>query len=483
MSMECRKGGAWKETHEYIHNGDMSIHENKPNLLLSMVDKNLAPSISVIIPVYNATSTLEDCLKGVASSDYPEFEIIVVDDGSSDGSQQVAKFYTDMVSESSAGVPKGPAHARNRGAEIAKGDILFFVDADVTIQPNALSEIAQTFLQHPEYIATFGSYDENPSHGEFLSQYKNLFHHFVHQQAHQDAGTFWSGCGAIYKRVFLELGGFDEVRYPRPSIEDIELGYRLRAAGYKIFVNKNIQGKHLKRWTLTGLLKSDILDRGIPWTQLIMQERNLPNDLNLSFSQRISAVLLGILLLYLSWTAVFQNIALLPLLVILFMLVVAGWQFYGGMRILQLSWQGEVLAFLLIILIGVLAWRENLPAISFIMGTLLAMVGLARSLPNPALGFRKMLFAGVNLALLFTILLSLTSYPAWIYAPVLSILAIIILLNKRFYLFFAVKRGIIFSLAIFPFHMLYYLYSMLSFALGGGMHLWKTSLNTRQASE
>jgi hypothetical protein len=149
-----------------------------------------------------------------------------------------------------------------------------------------------TFEQNPDVDAVFGSYDTQPQAANFISQYKNLFHHFVHQQGREEASTFWSGCGAIKRSVFGEMGGFD-ASYGRPCIEDIELGMRLRRAGRTIRLNKRIQVTHLKRWTLWNLLKSDLCDRGIPWTELILRERSLPSDLNLKPSQRLCAVFAG----------------------------------------------------------------------------------------------------------------------------------------------------------------------------------------------
>ena len=105
------------------------------------------------------------------------------------------------------------------------------------------------------------------------------------------ASTFWSGCGAIRKAVFLESGGFS-ADYRRPAIEDIELGARLVRAGRRIVLRKDVQATHLKRWTFLGLLKADVWDRGVPWTELILREgRGLPNDLNLKTAERLSALL------------------------------------------------------------------------------------------------------------------------------------------------------------------------------------------------
>src|SRR3990170_5504051 len=227
-------------------------------------------SVSVIVPVRNSPAYLARCLEAVLASAYVGYECIVVDDGSTDDTRAVARRFPVRLIELPGG-PYGPGYARNRGAEAARGDILLFVDADVIITADTIREVVETMAARPQPAAVFGSYDDSPGSQEFLSQYKNLFHHFVHQQANEEAATFWAGCGAVRREVFLALGGFDVQRYPRPCIEDIELGYRLRAAGHEIALNKQIQVKHLKRWTLRGIARSDIIDRGIPWTLLILQ--------------------------------------------------------------------------------------------------------------------------------------------------------------------------------------------------------------------
>ena len=154
------------------------------------------------------------------------------------------------------------------------------MDSDVCVHPDTLERLRQDFQADPTLDALIGSYDASPASPDFLSQYKNLMHYFVHQHGRQDACTFWSGCGAIRRELFLEHAGFDE-SYERPAVEDIELGYRLRKAGRKVLLDKGLQVKHLKRWTFWGLVKTDILDRGIPWTELILRDRRMPNDLNL----------------------------------------------------------------------------------------------------------------------------------------------------------------------------------------------------------
>jgi glycosyltransferase involved in cell wall biosynthesis len=245
-------------------------------------------TLSVIIPVRDGGLAFRRCLQGITEVSPPSTEIIVVADGDTDGSCQVGEEYGVKVLRNSK--PQGPAQARNLGAQDAQGDILLFLDADVVIHPDTMRQIEATFRNDPQLTALFGSYDDEPSEDNFLSQYKNLFHHYVHQISREEASTFWSGCGAIRRKVFLELGGFNEA-YRKPCIEDIELGYRMKQAGYRIRLSKELQVKHLKRWNIRSLLKSDFFDRALPWTELILRDGSFINDLNLQISNRLGVVL------------------------------------------------------------------------------------------------------------------------------------------------------------------------------------------------
>lgn len=258
--------------------------------------------ISVVIPVHNAAACLGRCLGALKTSTYQDFECVVVDDGSTDDSAALAAASGARVIPT--GGQRGPAYARNRGVEACNGEIILFVDADVMVQPGTLTQAAKAFEENPALDALIGSYDEDPAEPNFLSQYKNLMHCFVHQRGKRRASTFWTGCGAIRRCVFEKFGGFDEA-YVRPSIEDIELGARLVRAGRTIELEPTLMVKHLKRWTLSGLLTSDIRDRAIPWTVLMLRERNIPNDLSVQSSQRISVALtyLALMLAPFCWPA------------------------------------------------------------------------------------------------------------------------------------------------------------------------------------
>ncbi|HSL43679.1 MAG TPA: glycosyltransferase [Anaerolineales bacterium] len=252
--------------------------------------------LSVVIPVHNGGNDLRRCLEALMDSTRLPDELIIVDDASTDDSAQFASQFGVVLSSQSS-LPVGPARCRNRGVAHAQGEIVVFLDADVMVHRNALAVIEGHFRNHPEIAALFGSYDDDPPHRSWISLYKNLQHHFVHHHSRRDASSFWTGAGAIRRDVFLRLSGFNE-SYSRPSIEDIELGVRLKRAGYRIRLCPDVQVTHLKRWTFLSLLRTDILDRAIPWTRLIFSSARLPADLNLDWKSRASALCIwGLLLL------------------------------------------------------------------------------------------------------------------------------------------------------------------------------------------
>jgi GT2 family glycosyltransferase len=246
------------------------------------------PTISVVIPVYNGGEDFRKCLTSLAQAVPRPDEVIVVADGDTDGSSNLAKAFGVRVLRNP--VRSGPARARNLGARAARGDVLFFLDADVLVPPGIIGQVESVFRCSPDVAAVIGSYDDAPTATNFLSQYKNLFHHYVHQISHTEASTFWGACGVIQRQVFLALDGFDE-SYRQPSIEDIELGYRLKKAGHRIQLCKTLQVKHLKRWRVGSLLKTDFFRRALPWTELILRDRRFVNDLNLQTSSRFSVML------------------------------------------------------------------------------------------------------------------------------------------------------------------------------------------------
>lgn len=255
-------------------------------------------AVSVVVPAHNAETTLSRCLDAVARAASADVEVIVVDDGSTDETGVIARRHGARVVQLE--IAGGPARARNRGVAAAGGPIVLFVDADVVVAADAITRTRAAFEADPRLVAVFGSYDDAPSTGTLASDYRNLLHHYVHQQSQVDAATFWAGLGAVRRDVFNACGGFDE-RFVRPSIEDIELGARLVAAGHRVRLDKHLRGTHLKRWTFAGMVRTDVLARARPWTHLMLQQGGMPRDLNLQWRHRASGVLV--------WLAVALGVA------------------------------------------------------------------------------------------------------------------------------------------------------------------------------
>lgn len=225
------------------------------------------PTVTAIIPATNRPATLARCRAAVeAASEAPDEVIVVVDPPLA-----------------------GPAVSRNLGARRATGDVLVFVDADVEVHRDAFARIREAFTTDAGLAAVFGSYDDAPAAPGVVSAFRNLLHHEVHQESPGAATTFWAGLGAMRREAFLAVGGFDAKRYAAPSIEDVELGMRLSAQGGRIELRPEIQGTHLKRWTLWSMVRTDFAARGVPWVGLILESGG-SRALNLGYRHRLSAL-------------------------------------------------------------------------------------------------------------------------------------------------------------------------------------------------
>jgi glycosyltransferase involved in cell wall biosynthesis len=419
----------------------------------------LASKISVVIPSYNGGTQLDECLNAIARLATPPSEVIVVDDGSDDGSIQKAAARGVRILATSG--RQGPAVARNIGAQAAAGDVVFFLDADVSVHPDAMERVAAAFTD-PAIDAVIGSYDDDPSSRDFLSQYKNLMHCFVHQNARSEASTFWSGCGAVRRDVFLAMSGFDAT-YKRPAIEDIELGYRLRGAGRRILLDRELRVKHLKKWTFWGLLKTDVLDRGIPWTELILRDQRMPNDLNLQISQRVSIGLVYLMLAYAAVHALrFGGYALLPLFTILFILLSSFWS--DGAQHRSLGVCAAMISGAAAIVLC--AWKIHMRGLIPLVVAIVPLLFLRHRYDNRG-RWRSLnaWFHGLYIAVVIVVSMLYLKDRYFIAAVILGVL-VLATLNNGFYLFLSEKRGRLFALAAFPFHLLYHFYNGVSFVMG-----------------
>lgn len=246
-----------------------------------------APAISLVMPTITWGQPFACCLQAALAGLAPSDELLVVFDGPP--SELPPWLEASAATVLHTGQRSGPAAARNLAATQARSEVLLFVDADVELHPDAVERVRQHFGADPSLQALFGSYDDRPVAAGVVSRFRNLLHHHTHTSQPGPACTFWAGCGAVRRERFLALGGFDAKAYRQPCIEDIEFGLRLHNDGGKILLDPTIQGTHHKRWTLSLMVRTDIQQRAIPWSRLLLGRRKIPPTLNLSISARISA--------------------------------------------------------------------------------------------------------------------------------------------------------------------------------------------------
>lgn len=226
-----------------------------------------SPTLAVVVPATDDPATLGRCLAALEAGDRRPDELV--------------------VQRQPAGA--GPAAARNLGSAGASADVLVFVDSDVEVDAEALTRIERHFVDDLELVAVFGAYDEDPADPGLVSRYRNLLHHHVHAGAAGEAETFWAGLGAVRRNAFEASGGFDADSFPLPSVEDIELGMRLRRRGARIVLDPRIRGRHLKRWTVASMVRTDFGRRGVPWVRLLLRDQSDSTALNLGWRRRLSA--------------------------------------------------------------------------------------------------------------------------------------------------------------------------------------------------
>jgi len=244
--------------------------------------------VSIIVPAYNAETTLAECLNALREAMLPADELILFDDGSTDSTRSIAEAAGARIVRN-PNLPKGPAHGRNMAAANATRSYLMFVDADVIIHPDAIDRLVKE-VGRTGAVAAFGSYDDHPRSKRLPALYANLRHHFVHQSGNRDATTFWTGIGLIETDTFREFGGYDDVLFAHPSIEDVELGMRLINSGKTIRLVPEAQGTHWKDWTLWRVWHTDIVRRALPWSRLIADGQLPAPDLNLAKKERLLAL-------------------------------------------------------------------------------------------------------------------------------------------------------------------------------------------------
>jgi GT2 family glycosyltransferase len=226
--------------------------------------------VTVVIPSYNSARTLRLCLRSVADQTYQPIETIVVDDGSTDGSASIAAELGATLVRTPANA--GPATARNLGAIHARGEILFFLDADIALDPGSVAAAVAELEADPGLGAICGVLDPQPLLPTRLSARYRAAQQFAwfDEADGQIPGLHTAMCG-IRTNIFVQVGPFDPaLRYT----EDQEYGYRLRRR-YQVRATHAIHGRHDHRDSLARILRK-VYHRTRLGMPLWLANRSLP---------------------------------------------------------------------------------------------------------------------------------------------------------------------------------------------------------------
>lgn len=195
--------------------------------------------ISVIIALYNAEEVIGRCLESVFRSSFEDYEVIVVDDCSTDNSYKIAQRFPCRIYN--LPVNSGPAVARNLGVEQSKGDILFFIDSDTELDRRALGLIDETFKKEKDVVALVGLPDKRSLGQGMASAYNALKNHYTLVTTDRYCDYFTTQVGAVRSKTFHDLGGFD-TSFRGADVEDIEFGLRLPKG--KTVIHKDVLVGH-----------------------------------------------------------------------------------------------------------------------------------------------------------------------------------------------------------------------------------------------
>jgi len=287
--------------------------------------------ISIIIPVYNSSLTLKECLEAIFNSNFKNFEVIVISDNSTDNSVGIAKQYQCKIIELSEN--KGPAFARNEGAKISEGDILLFVDSDVIIKKDALNYLSEKFLQN-EIDAIQGIYSHEPTYKSIVTQYQMSYNcYYIWPENKKYASTLSTCCLAIRKKIFLNLKGFN-VNFKRPSAEDEEFGYFLIDKGYKILILRELNVEHRVNYNLKHFIKKKFYGYIDVMKEYLRNKTYVKKIKQTNYAKVLAGiVILGLIILTAIGTIIFLNKTILYIFLTLniaFLLLHTGFMRFVG---------------------------------------------------------------------------------------------------------------------------------------------------------
>jgi glycosyltransferase involved in cell wall biosynthesis len=231
--------------------------------------------VSVIVPNHNGEETIEECLKAATTSDFKNFEVVVVDDASTDNSLEIVSNYPVKLIELKEHA--GVSAARNTGARNASGDVLLFIDADCMLEPDALALVERSVSDETPIMG--GTYTPIPfDFKNFFSIFQSIF--INHNETRAATPDYIAAhCLAIKREIFEKSEGFIEDSYMgvAAGVEDVEFCHRLKNTGYTLKMNPDILVRHIFNFNFSKSMKNAFKKSKV-WTMYSLHNKDALGD-------------------------------------------------------------------------------------------------------------------------------------------------------------------------------------------------------------
>jgi hypothetical protein len=256
-------------------------------------------TVSVVIPNYNYAKTLGACLQAVVDQSHRPAEIVVVDDGSSDTSVNIARSFPCTVVRTAN---RGVSAARNLGVEKTTGDVIFFLDSDIALRPDAIECAVRLLEADPGLGFVCGVYDSEPLFDDgVIERYKVLHGHFWRVRGAGPVHAAFFSLGALRRTVFEMVGPLDETLR---ATEDVEYGARMAPVS-RLELSPAIVGRHDDDDRLSVLLRKQF-HRSVPLVSLFAERgRGKPKLAETAYRPVAAAgISLAVVCLPLAWWSI-----------------------------------------------------------------------------------------------------------------------------------------------------------------------------------
>jgi len=256
----------------------------------------VAPFISVVIPNHNGEKTIARCLDAALGSKYTKFEVIVVDDCSSDSSTTIINKYPCRLIR----LPEhgGASKARNTGARNSKGEMLFFIDGDCLLEPDALAKAAAAYQEEGPGVIIGGTYTWLPFDKRFFSIFQSVYIHYSETKNLKNPDYIATHAMLIAKDLFQKNSGFDE--HFMPILEDVEFSHRLKKNGARLLMDENILVQHIFNFTLAKSMRNGIR-KSKYWSLYSIKNKDLLSDsgtASLEFKFNVFSCFINVVLIF-----------------------------------------------------------------------------------------------------------------------------------------------------------------------------------------